>query len=170
MSWPPAEASSSTTSTWGDRVGKPNSPTLYQLLRDRDRWLGTSIGLATNDAGDLILEAAPGPADGNPIELAGPYEVAVSGIAVAPCGDIVMVDGDAAQIVVELACGDRATLGRPGGGPGAFAQPTGLTIADAQLVVADTGNARLQFFRLSELGLAGIWQGQFARPEIAGRR
>jgi hypothetical protein len=66
------------------------------------------IGLATNDAGDLILEAAPGPADGNPIELAGPYEVAVSGIAVAPCGDIVMVDGDAARIVVELACGDRA--------------------------------------------------------------
>src|SRR3954468_24959628 len=108
-------------------------PTLYQLLRDRDRWLGTGIGLAANDAGDLLLEAAPGFADGDPIELAGPYDVAVSGIAVAPCGDVIMVDGDAARIVVELACGDRAILGRPGSGPGAFAEPAGLAIADAQL-------------------------------------
>ena len=140
-------------------------PTLYRLLRDRDCWLGTSIGLAATEAGDLTLEAVPGPADGTPIERAGPYDVAASGIAVAPCGDIVMVDGDAGRIVVELVCGDRATLGRPGSGPGEFANPTGLAIADARLIVADTGNARLQLFRLNDLGLSGVWQGRFAQPQ-----
>jgi phage tail-like protein len=142
-------------------------PILYALLRDRATWHGDSVGLVADASGALRLEPAPGRTNGDSIEPPEPYDVAASGIAVAPCGEVILVEGAEQRLVIETVCGDRATLGRPGIAPGTFQRPTGIAVASGnRLFVADTGNARVQGFRLPELGLVALWDGVgFAQPE-----
>jgi phage tail-like protein len=140
-------------------------PTLHAVLRDRLAWRGEQRGLVADATGALRLAAAPGPGDGVPIMLPGPFDVPASGIAGAPCGDVALADGAAHRIVLETDCGDRALLGQDGTGPGGFRAVTALAFAADRLFAADPVLARVQGFGLPALGLAALWEGRFGQPE-----
>ncbi len=71
-----------------------------------------------------------------------------SDVAIAPNGDLYLVDGVNNQIVVLDGKGKKKfSFGKKGTGPGAFMQPLGIDVfEDGNVFVADTGNQRIQVF------------------------
>lgn len=135
--------------------------TRYALLRDRRAWEGERRGLQLADDGALTLARTPGPADGRPIALPGPYAAAPSGLAVGPCRELYLSDGAAARLIaLDELCGARRVLpgcGGPGDGPGELRAPAALLLAGGALLIADAGNGRVLRYRLPTLELRAIW-------------
>ena len=142
--------------------------TRYAVLRDRRRWESVVLnGLTADEGGGLSLVRLPGPADGKPIALAGPFDVEPSGLAVGPCNDLVLAD--TAHHLVQWQdgrCPERTV--RVGGGAGSalsqFHSPSGLLVDSDALSVADRGNGRVLVFRLPTLELLNVLTGPFRHP------
>lgn len=144
--------------------------TRYAVLRDGHNWDGVRTErLAAAPDGALTLASVPGPTDGSPIELPGPFDVAPSGLAVGDCDDLYLADTAAHRVVwTGGVCGERLILsanGRPGDAPGHFYAPRGLLLnPPGGLYVTDSGNGRIQVFRLPTLEVRAAWQGPLREP------
>ncbi|MDB5915759.1 MAG: putative rane protein, partial [Ramlibacter sp.] len=132
-------------------------PTAHALLRDRRQWRGSFSGLAIADDasgggdGELVLARVPAPQDGKPVVLPLPAggQRQASGIALGPCQALFVADTAHDRVLyVDGTCGAQAWLpahtGRWPSAPGQFRTPRGLACADDALLVADSGNARVQ--------------------------
>lgn len=148
-----------------------DQPTRYAVLRAGRTWDGlTDSHLQATQEGVLTLTRVPGPANGQAIVIAGPYDVAASGLAVGDCNDLYIADTAGHRLVwLDGVCGMRMVL--PGAtssasaAPGHFNTPCGLLITpQGGLAVADSGNGRVQFFRLPTLELHAIWEGSLQTP------
>ena len=133
-------------------------PTAHALLRDRQHWLGTLIGVDAGSDGDLSLALVPGPGNGKPIDLAAtlPYEREVSGIAAGSCNAVFISDTSHNRVLYrDGRCGADVWLPAdsqaPSDFPGHFDAPRGLSLAHDALLVADSGHGRVQ--RLAFPGL-----------------
>ncbi len=74
----------------------------------------------------------------------------IADLVIGPDGTLYAVDRQANQIHVVDASGQRLpSIGRPGAGPGEFAQPTTVEVVGDTLFVVDWANARLQALSLS---------------------
>lgn len=143
-------------------------PVHYALLRDRRRWQSVVLnGLTADEEGSLSLVKLPGPADGKPIVLAGPFESEPSGIAIGPCHDAVLAD--TAKHLVQWrdgVCAERVVQLGSEAGPALsqFHSPCGLVIHTGALYVADRNNSRVLIFRLPTLELLAVWVGSLQQP------
>ena len=146
-------------------------PTAHALLRSRRDWLGTPAALEADADGNLRLARVPGPADGAAVDagVALPYVRQASGIAAGPCNAVFVADTAHHQILyVDGLCGATSVIPRQGVAddlPGHFDTPRGLAVSRDALLVADSGNDRVQqlaFPRLeAHLALPGL-------PAVAG--
>ena len=133
----------------------------HAVLRDGPRWEGARTErLAPEPGGALGLARMPGAPEGDEVDLPGPWAVAPSGLAVDGRGRTFAADTDGDRVLVlDGACGARIALSGLG-----FDRPRGLVISGARLFVADSGNARIQVFRLPSLRIDDVWQGGLAAP------
>lgn len=141
----------------------------HAILRDGARWeKETHTGLQSTEEGALHLARIPAPAKGGEIELPGPFAIDPSGIAAGRCGDLFIADTAGHRIVWrDGICGSQRVLpAYPGASnaPGHFDQPRALLIGPGGLAVADSGNSRVQFFRMPTLELRAIWTGGLQAP------
>ncbi len=141
----------------------------FLLLDSRTDWSPAAVdGVAVGDA----LTLAPVPGSGRPlVDAAGSFGgfALPTGVAVDGDGAIYVLDGadavvkrfDPCQTVFEtLPC-----LGGDGAQPRQLHQPRGLGISPrGDLVIADTGNARVQVFALKGLVLRAVWGSPEAQP------
>ena len=137
-------------------------PTAHALLRDRRRWRGSLLALAIDTDGgagdgELLLARVPAPLDGKPVAIPVPlpYTREVSGIAAGPCQALFVVDTAHDRLLyLDGRCGARAWLPpspAAAGAPGSFRSPRGLVLAADALLVADSGNARVQALAFTQL-------------------
>lgn len=123
-------------------------PQRFAFARDRRTWTGDIRALEIDRDGHLSLMSLPGPDDGVPVVLPGPYAAGASGIAAGPCGVVFVADTLHHRVVfIDTRCQARAELppsAAPSSTPGGFHSPRGLAVGAAALGVADSGNARLQ--------------------------
>jgi phage tail-like protein len=141
----------------------------YAVLRDGARWEQVKLtGLEVAPEGALQLMRVPASPESEPIDLPGPFAVDSSGIAVGRCGDLFIADTAGHRVVWrDGVCGARMVLpshGGAGSAPGHFDEPRGLLLGPAGLYVTDSGNARVQVFRLPTLEPRAIWTGPFQTP------
>lgn len=144
-------------------------PTAHALLRDRRAWRGTASGLAadadgTAGSGELVLARVPAPADGKAVVVATtlPYAREPSGIAVGPCNAVFVADTAHDRVLfIDGLCGAQAWLpAQPGAwtdAPGQFKTPRALACAADALLVADSGNARVQRLAFAQLEAHLAW-------------
>jgi phage tail-like protein len=129
--------------------------TRYQFVHDREVWDAALVALERDGDGNLTLARLPGPADGQAVDLPGPWAVDPSGIAAGPCAAVFVADTDHNRVLfVDGTCAARAWLPATtmaGMAPGQFDHPRGLAVSADGLWVADTGNRRLQRFGFPEL-------------------
>jgi phage tail-like protein len=146
----------------------PDLPVRYTLLRHLASWEGaTWRGLAPEADGVLALARVPNAVDGQAVvEAAASYDVGPSGLAVAAHEDVLLSDTDGHALVrVMGGCGDRFVLGNgAGNAPGRFDKPRGMVVVGGTLYVADSGNGRIQVFRLPGLELRDVWEGVLREP------
>src|SRR5262245_55621213 len=118
-------------------------PQRFAFARDRREWAAELNGLDVGRDGYLTLMALPGPPDGDPIVLPGPYDAGASGIAAGPCGIVFVADTAHHRIVfVDTRCKARVLIppsGKPSSTPGGFNLPRGLAVSGVALGVADSG-------------------------------
>lgn len=144
-------------------------PTAHALLRDRREWRGPLIGAAladdsANGDGDLVLARVPGPADGKPLVVATPlpYTREVSGIAAGPCDALFVADTAHDRVLyIDGLCDAQTWLpARPGdraSAPGSFKTPRALACGADALLVADSGNTRVQRLAFPQLEAHVAW-------------
>ncbi len=134
----------------------------FLLLDRRTGWQAASTdGVSVGDA----LELAPAPGSGRPlVDAAGSFGgfALPTGVAVDPDGTIVVLDAE--QLVLRRfdPCSESfetlPCFGGEGGEPRQLRAPRGLgSTRRGDLIVADTGNARVQVVALKGLVLRGIW-------------
>src|SRR5262245_27003927 len=105
--------------------------------------------LAQAPGGALTLARIPGTAPGGEIDMPAPWEVLPSGVAVDGDGRTFVADTDGNRVLaLDARCATTAVLTGLG-----FDRPRGLAVSGARLFVADSGNARIQVFRLPALAL-----------------
>ena len=124
--------------------------TRHQLLRDRRHWIGELSGLVIDRDGDLLLARVPAPSNGKAIDVAAtyPYAREVSGLALGPSDAVFVADTVHDRVLfVDGLCASQAWLDAPGH----FRSPRGLALTFGAVLVADTGNARVQHFALPGL-------------------
>jgi phage tail-like protein len=143
-------------------------PTRHLLLRDRRDWIGALSGVAIDRDGVLTLARVPGPADGKTIEVAVayPYVREMSGIAIGPCDAVFVADTAGNRVLyVDSLCMSKSWLGvgNAGSAPGQFDHPRGLAVTADALLVADSGNARVQHLAFPALEANRMFAG-FAQP------
>lgn len=147
-----------------------DQPIKYALLRAQRQWdEGVAwVGLEPREDGALALARLPGSADGRPIMSPVSSAVEPSGLAVGACHELFIADTDNHRIVrLDSLCNVSFVLpgaGGSGSGPGQFKSPRGLLLAHDSLYVADSGNGRIQVFRLPSLELRAVWEGAFKEP------
>ena len=139
--------------------------TAHALLRDRGRWRGHMRGVSVDRDGALRLVRTPHPGDATPVvfDAAYPYVREVSGIVPGPCGALFVAQTALHRILyIDGRCGTHIELPHrvdpDVDAPGHFRSPRGLALAHTGLVVADSGNARVQhlaFPRLEASSAAG---------------
>jgi len=146
-----------------------NVDTRHWLARDRLDWSGTRAGLSIDGDGALTLTPLPGTTDHKPVALATALPTAreVSGLACGPNGALVIADtAGGALLYRDAACGSDSRLppfGAAGAAPGQFNLPRGLAFSDRALLVADSGNGRVQHLALPGLEPHLAWHG-WVRP------
>jgi phage tail-like protein len=141
-------------------------PTTHTLLRDRRKWLGERSGLAIDRDGDLLLARVPAPSNGKAINVVTtyPYVREVSGLASGPCDAVFVADTAHNRVLfVDGLCKSQAWLDAPGH----FRSPRGLALTDNALLVADSGNARVQSFALPRLEANVAWQAWMQPTSLA---
>ncbi|GEM_PF-3337793 len=143
--------------------------TAHALLRDRGQWRGAASGVApaAGDAagsGDLVLARVPAPADGKPVVVATPlpYTREVSGIAVGPCDALFVADTAHDRVLyIDGLCDAQVWLPARSSAwadaPGQFKRPRALACAADALLVADSGNARVQSLAFPRLEAHVAW-------------
>jgi phage tail-like protein len=142
-----------------------DQPTRHIFLRDRRDWLGTRAGLAIDRDGVLALDTVPGPANGKPIEVPTTYPGSreSSGIALGPCDAVFVADTEHNRVLYHdgLCVSDSWISAQGEAGPmtGQFNRPRGLAFTRDALLVADSGNARIQSLALPELEANLEWSG-----------
>ena len=139
----------------------------YAVLRDGRQWHGQLAGLQRGRDGSLTLARVPGPGDGQPIVHAGPYDTPASGVAVGRCRDVYIADTTRHSVswIIGSCPEKKYQIGSgAGSAPGRFNTPRGLALGPGDLFVADSGNARIQVFRLPNLDLRGIWEEGLSEP------
>jgi phage tail-like protein len=146
--------------------------TRHVLLRDRRDWLGTRTGLTIDRSGALTLARVPAPANGKALEVATtyPYAREMSGIALGPCNAVFVADTAHHRVLyVDALCGSQAWLGGDGAGagPGQYDRPRGLAFTLDALLVADSGNARLQSLALPALEAHRLFGGWATPTSLA---
>jgi phage tail-like protein len=120
-------------------------PTRYQFVRDRRDWDAALVGLEADADGALMLARMPGPPGGAAVTLPPPYDLGASGIAAGPCGAVFIADTQADRLVfLDGLCGARSELR-------SLSRPRGLAVGPDCLLVADTGDARVQRFAFPAL-------------------
>jgi sugar lactone lactonase YvrE len=139
----------------------------YAILRDGSRWEKAKLaGLEIGNSTALELSRVPAPAQD--IVLPGPYAVNPSGIAVGRCGDVFLADTAMHRVIWrDGICGSRINLPNRrgvGNAPGQFDKPRGLLLGTLGLYVADSGNSRVQIFRLPTLEPRAEWSGELQEP------
>ncbi|MDP1579726.1 MAG: NHL repeat-containing protein [Candidatus Didemnitutus sp.] len=93
-----------------------------------------------------------------------------NGIAVAPDGDVYVVDARKRVIRLDASGGFRAEWGRDGSGPGEFSNPVDVAVApDGSVFVSDYDQDRVQKFTkdgryLLQFGRPGDGPGEFDAP------
>jgi phage tail-like protein len=153
-------------------------PTAHALLRDRRQWQGMRCGvdLADGDAGngDLVLEPLPTPAGGKAIVLPVtlPYQRDVSGIATGPCHAVFVADTAHDRVIyLDGLCETRSVLPpNPSAwtdAPGQFNAPRGLVGASDALLVADSGNGRVQHLAWPRLEPQLAWSDAIRPTALA---
>jgi len=145
-------------------------PVKYAVLRYHKEWDGvTQSGLQLQGDGALTLASVPAPSSGQALSLSSPFSVDLSGIAIGKCDDLYV--SDTANNIVAFTdeiCGANAVLpGKDalGSALGQFHAPRGLLIGPpGGLYVADSGNGRIQVFRLPTLELHEVWDFPLQTP------
>jgi phage tail-like protein len=143
-------------------------PTAHALLCDRRDWRGSLHGLAiANDSagnGDLVLAHVPAPADGRSITIATtlPYLREASGLACGPCDAVFVADTAHNRVLFIDGLCDVQVAMPPGSeaassAPGCFDAPRGLGCTADALLVADSGNARVQLIAFPQLEVHLAW-------------
>ena len=144
-------------------------PTAHALLRHGRDWRGVASAVAPSDDaaagnGDLVLARVPAPAGGKPVIVptALPYTREVSGIAVGPCDALFVADTAHDRVLyLDGLCCAQAWLPAQAGAwtdaPGRFRTPRALACADDALLVADSGNARVQRLAFPQLEAHVAW-------------
>lgn len=146
-----------------------NEATRHFLLRDRRHWHGQHQGLELDRDGALQLAAVPAPQDGRAVVLPTPLPAPreASGIAAGPNGAVFVSDTAHHRLLfVDGACRALAWLpphGVAGSAPGQFRAPRGLALGAEALLVADSGNARVQHLALPALEPHLAWM-RWAQP------
>ena len=151
--------------TWGggDVIASPHG--LYYDAGRGAFWV-TDIAGATvklfNATGDLVevvgTQGVPG-GSVNPPQFSAPADVAVD----ASTGDVLVADGDGGSNsrVLALSGADNAAavyaVGGPGAGPGQFSSPHSVAAIGGLAIVADRGNARVQFLEAATGAYVDEW-------------
>jgi phage tail-like protein len=139
----------------------------YTILRDRRTWAGDLVGLQAGEDCTLTLARVPGLDDGQPIVHPGPHDTPASGLAVAQCRDLYIADTSMHTVswIIGRCPENKFQIGvGAGSAPGQFNLPRGLALDAQDLFVADSGNARVQVFRLPSLELRAIWEEGLNEP------
>lgn len=143
--------------------------TAHALLRDRGQWRGAASGVApaavdAAGSGDLVLARVPAPADGKPVVVSTPlpYTREVSGIAVGPCDALFVADtAHDRMLYIDGLCNAQVWLPARSSAwadaPGQFKRPRALACAADALLVADSGNARVQSLAFPRLEAHVAW-------------
>src|SRR5262245_17906116 len=144
--------------------------TQYAVLRDLRNWGDvTMTELQPEPDGALTLARIPGTVDGRQISYPDPrYDAESSGLAIGDCRNSYISDTSSDRVIWnDEVCKTRFVLpgnGSGGTAPGQITRPRGLLIANDCLYVADSGNGRVQVFRLQTLELRAIWEGLLQEP------
>lgn len=147
-----------------------NQQTRYVLLRDLRNWDDAIIthGLQPEPDGVLTLARIPGSADGKPITYPEALVIEPSGFAVGECKNLYISDTANHRVIARDEVRDAHMVlpgaGGTGSAPGQFSNPRGLLVANDKLYVADSGNGRVQVFRLPALELHAIWEEPLEEP------
>lgn len=145
-------------------------PTAHALLRDRRRWRGSLHGMTVDTDGgpgdgELLLSRVPAPLDGKPVRIPVtlPYTREASGLAPGPCQALFVADTAHDRILyIDGRCAAQVWLPpspAPAGARGSFRSPRALAVADDALLVADSGNARVQRLAFPQLEAHLAWAG-----------
>lgn len=146
--------------------------------------LGAGVLLALTFAGALFAWATPwtiprATATARGYELAGTWDGAAvpggkferpNGIAVAPDGDVYVVDARKRVVRLDASGGFKAEWGRAGDGAGEFSNPVDVAVApDGAVFVSDYDQDRVQKFTaegkyLLQFGRSGDGPGEFDAP------
>lgn len=146
--------------------------TRYILLRDRRNWDDATIthGLQPEPDSVLTLARIPGAANGQQLTLPGPFEIEPSGLAPEECKNLYLTDTATHRVIrMDGVCKERLLLpgkGGSGSAPAQFNRPRGLLVTKDSLYVADSGNGRVQVFRLPTLELRAIWEEPLQEPTV----
>jgi phage tail-like protein len=136
----------------------------HRFLNGDGRWPSFEwVGLELQPDGALALEPLPRVLGPPVAPLAHPPDGGQAGIAVAAGGDVYMSDPEGHRIRRFAACdpASPADLCRHGRGPGQLRRPRGLAVHGPRgvLLVADSGNHRIQWLALPSLELAQVTAG-----------
>lgn len=146
-------------------------PTQYRVLRAQRLWdeAASLAGLETTAEGTLQLLGLPGLFTGGTIRLPPPdKDVALSGVAcVTARTTYSTVTAETGQVIIgECGCSEYEVISSPAFGDPAdtFKFPRGLLVVGDQLLVADSGNARVLVLELPLLRKRGEWKIGLQQP------
>ncbi len=143
-----------------------NDSNFFYLNRD-GRWPGLeSAGIERGEDGALQLSSLPR-REGELTETLADLDApdAPAGVAVAPDGTVFWTEPDGSRLFARDPCngaiGPAPCIGDEGSDPTRFHTPRGLLVHPIRnaLIVADSGNHRIQLFALDSLHLVGVWGG-----------
>ncbi|MFZ2162577.1 MAG: PA14 domain-containing protein [Sideroxyarcus sp.] len=146
-------------------------PTQYRVLLDQRHWdeAASFAGLEARADGALLLPGLPCFAAGGTIRLSASYDDATSsGVAcVTTLTTYTTVTAEAGQIIVaECGCCEYEVISSPAYGDptDTFKYPRGLLAVGDQLLVADSGNARVLVLELPSLRKRTEWTSGLEKP------
>ena len=136
----------------------------HAVLRDGPRWEGVRTRrLEELSEGSLTLRRLPGAPPDSEIDRPEPWEALPSGLASDGRGGSFVTETPGNTVMHhDAVCETRVVVTGLG-----FDQPRGLVVSGGRLLVADSGNARIQVFRLPGLELVAVWPGLGVPTDLA---